>query len=281
MKWTETRSENYRPRSTAATTSRTSRWRRRRTARSSACGRRCGPTWAPTSRRPRPAIPTILHGLMLSGAYDIKNIHEDVFGVFTNTTPTDAYRGAGRPEATFMVERLVDLVARKLEDGPGRRPQEELHPGLHRSRSPSRPASPTTRATTSGRSTRRSRCSTTRASATSRPTGARRASTSASGCAPTPRSAASGPRRSPARSASAAGSTRAAIVRVYPSGKVDVLHRHLAARPGRGDHLRPDRGRRARGAARGRRDRAMATPSARPWAGAPTAAARRGRRRRR
>ena len=59
-------------------------------------------------------IPTILHGLMLSGAYDIKNIHEDVFGVFTNTTPTDAYRGAGRPEATFMVERLVDLVARKL-----------------------------------------------------------------------------------------------------------------------------------------------------------------------
>ena len=63
-------------------------------------------------------IPTILHGLMLSGAYDIPNIHEDVFGVFTNTTPTDAYRGAGRPEATFMVERLVDLVAKKLEMDP-------------------------------------------------------------------------------------------------------------------------------------------------------------------
>src|SRR5262252_9747879 len=63
-------------------------------------------------------IPTILHGLMLSGAYDIKNIHEDVFGVFTNTTPTDAYRGAGRPEATFMVERLVDLVAAKLKMDP-------------------------------------------------------------------------------------------------------------------------------------------------------------------
>ncbi|MGE5414857.1 MAG: xanthine dehydrogenase family protein molybdopterin-binding subunit, partial [Syntrophomonadaceae bacterium] len=58
-------------------------------------------------------IPTILHGLMLSGAYDIRNIHEVVHGVFTNTTPTDAYRGAGRPEATFMVERLVDLVAAK------------------------------------------------------------------------------------------------------------------------------------------------------------------------
>jgi carbon-monoxide dehydrogenase large subunit len=63
-------------------------------------------------------IPTILHGLMLSGAYDIKNIHEVVYGVFTNTTPTDAYRGAGRPEATFMVERLVELVAQKLKMDP-------------------------------------------------------------------------------------------------------------------------------------------------------------------
>ena len=63
-------------------------------------------------------IPTILHGLMLSGAYDIPNIHEDVYGVFTNTTPVDAYRGAGRPEATFIVERLVDLVAQKLKMDP-------------------------------------------------------------------------------------------------------------------------------------------------------------------
>jgi carbon-monoxide dehydrogenase large subunit len=65
-----------------------------------------------------PGIPTILHGLMLSGPYDIPNIHEDVFGVFTNTTPTDAYRGAGRPEATFMIERLVDLMAAKLKMDP-------------------------------------------------------------------------------------------------------------------------------------------------------------------
>src|SRR5262245_42993074 len=63
-------------------------------------------------------IPTILHGLMLSGAYDIANIHEDVFGVFTNTTPVDAYRGAGRPEATFIVERLVDMLAAKLAMDP-------------------------------------------------------------------------------------------------------------------------------------------------------------------
>ena len=58
-----------------------------------------------------PGIPTILHGLMLSGAYDIENIKEDVYGVYTNTTPVEAYRGAGRPEATFMVERLVDRYA--------------------------------------------------------------------------------------------------------------------------------------------------------------------------
>jgi carbon-monoxide dehydrogenase large subunit len=63
-------------------------------------------------------IPTILHGLMLSGIYKIPNIHEDVYGVFTNTTPVDAYRGAGRPEATFMVERMVDLLARELKMDP-------------------------------------------------------------------------------------------------------------------------------------------------------------------
>ena len=61
-----------------------------------------------------PGIPTILHGLMLSGVYDIPAIHEDVYGLYTNTTPVEAYRGAGRPEATFMVERLVDLLAAKL-----------------------------------------------------------------------------------------------------------------------------------------------------------------------
>jgi carbon-monoxide dehydrogenase large subunit len=59
-------------------------------------------------------VPTILHGLMLSGAYTFPAVHEDVYGVFTNTTPVDAYRGAGRPEATFMVERMMDLVAHEI-----------------------------------------------------------------------------------------------------------------------------------------------------------------------
>ena len=46
-----------------------------------------------------PGVPTILHGLMYSGAYDIPNISGTVYGVFNNGTPVDAYRGAGRPEA--------------------------------------------------------------------------------------------------------------------------------------------------------------------------------------
>ena len=48
---------------------------------------------------------------MYSGPYDIANIKADVYGVFTNSTPVEAYRGAGRPEATFLLERLMDKVA--------------------------------------------------------------------------------------------------------------------------------------------------------------------------
>ena len=63
-------------------------------------------------------IPTILHGLMYAGPYEIPNIKCDVHGVFTNTTPVDLYRGAGRPEATFLVERMVDLLAAELGMDP-------------------------------------------------------------------------------------------------------------------------------------------------------------------
>src|SRR5215210_296486 len=60
-----------------------------------------------------PAIPT-LTGLMLSGSYKIPAIQINVTGVFTNKMSTDAYRGAGRPEATYVVERAVDLIAAEL-----------------------------------------------------------------------------------------------------------------------------------------------------------------------
>jgi aerobic carbon-monoxide dehydrogenase large subunit len=59
-----------------------------------------------------PAIPTYLYGTLLSGEYDMPAIHCRVIGVFTNTVPVDAYRGAGRPEATFVVERIMDQAAR-------------------------------------------------------------------------------------------------------------------------------------------------------------------------
>jgi carbon-monoxide dehydrogenase large subunit len=65
-----------------------------------------------------PGVPTILHGLMYSGAYDIGATKADIYGVFNNATPVDAYRGAGRPEATFLVERLVDLLAAELGTDP-------------------------------------------------------------------------------------------------------------------------------------------------------------------
>jgi aerobic carbon-monoxide dehydrogenase large subunit len=65
-----------------------------------------------------PGIPTTLYGRMLSGAYRIPNIHGQVLGVYTNTGMVDAYRGAGRPEATYVVERALDLVARELELDP-------------------------------------------------------------------------------------------------------------------------------------------------------------------
>ncbi|MFQ5552854.1 MAG: xanthine dehydrogenase family protein molybdopterin-binding subunit, partial [Thermoplasmata archaeon] len=65
-----------------------------------------------------PGVPTILFGFLLGGAYTTKATLAEVVGVFTNTTPTDAYRGAGRPEVMFAVERMVDILARKLDMDP-------------------------------------------------------------------------------------------------------------------------------------------------------------------
>ncbi len=65
-----------------------------------------------------PGVPTILHGLILTGCYAIPALDYEVLGVFTNTTPVDAYRGAGRPEATYAIERLVDLLAAELKLDP-------------------------------------------------------------------------------------------------------------------------------------------------------------------
>ncbi|MBI3268980.1 MAG: xanthine dehydrogenase family protein molybdopterin-binding subunit [Planctomycetes bacterium] len=64
-----------------------------------------------------PAIPT-LTGLMLPGCYKVGAMRMDLTGVYTNKMSTDAYRGAGRPEATYQIERLIDLVADELKLDP-------------------------------------------------------------------------------------------------------------------------------------------------------------------
>jgi carbon-monoxide dehydrogenase large subunit len=64
------------------------------------------------------AIPTILYATLLAGQYTTPVIHVEVTAVFTNTAPVDAYRGAGRPEATYVVERLVETAAREMKLDP-------------------------------------------------------------------------------------------------------------------------------------------------------------------
>ena len=58
-----------------------------------------------------PSVPTYLYATLLAGVYKTPAIYAEVKAVFTNTVPVDAYRGAGRPEATFLLERLVDVIA--------------------------------------------------------------------------------------------------------------------------------------------------------------------------
>jgi len=64
------------------------------------------------------SVPTYLYATLLSGQYEIPQIYCEVDAVYTNTVPVDAYRGAGRPEATFVVERLVEIGAREMRQDP-------------------------------------------------------------------------------------------------------------------------------------------------------------------
>jgi carbon-monoxide dehydrogenase large subunit len=63
-------------------------------------------------------VPTILYATLLAGQYTTPVIYCEVTAVFTNTAPVDAYRGAGRPEATYVVERLVETAAREMKLDP-------------------------------------------------------------------------------------------------------------------------------------------------------------------
>src|SRR3954467_9229164 len=64
------------------------------------------------------SVPTYLYVTLLSGQYLIPAIYAEVIGVYTNTTPVDAYRGAGRPEASYLVERMMETAARQLKVDP-------------------------------------------------------------------------------------------------------------------------------------------------------------------
>ncbi|UCI33827.1 xanthine dehydrogenase family protein molybdopterin-binding subunit [Mesorhizobium sp. B4-1-4] len=64
------------------------------------------------------SVPTYLYATLLSGQYDIPAIHANVRAVYTNTAPVDAYRGAGRPEATYVLERTMEAAARELDISP-------------------------------------------------------------------------------------------------------------------------------------------------------------------
>jgi carbon-monoxide dehydrogenase large subunit len=118
VKWIETRSENYQ--STTHGRDHVQEVELAATKDGRILGLRCS-VWAGMGAylsTAAPGIPTILHGLMLSGPYQVPALKEDVYGVYTNTTPVEAYRGAGRPEATFMLERMIDALAHKIGVDP-------------------------------------------------------------------------------------------------------------------------------------------------------------------
>ena len=64
------------------------------------------------------SVPTYLYATLLSGQYNIPAIYAEVMGVYTNTSPVDAYRGAGRPEASYLIERMMETAARQLKVDP-------------------------------------------------------------------------------------------------------------------------------------------------------------------
>ncbi len=193
------------------------------------------------------AIPTLTM-LMANGTYDIPAIRTTLTEVFTNKTPTDAYRGAGRPEATYFLERAMDMLAHELKLDPGRGAAPELHPEgqvpvrdadgrrlrLRRLRGRARPRARARRLERAeGRARRRARR---RPARRPRPRDVRRGLR--------PRAVVVAADR---RLGALAGHRRAR----RPHHRDD---RRLAARSGQRDHVRADAGRSVRRAARARHD---------------------------
>ena len=118
VKWTETRSENYQATTHGRDHMQEVELAARKDGRLLGLRATCWAGMGAYLSTAAPGIPTILHGLMLSGVYDLPALKEEVHGIYTNTTPVEAYRGAGRPEATFIIERMVDKLANALGMDP-------------------------------------------------------------------------------------------------------------------------------------------------------------------
>ena len=117
MKWTEERSENYLATIHGRDVRQEIELAASEDGKITAVRARLRPPWAPTSSSSRRGRRSSAPG-STAGCYDIEAYDFECVGVFTTTTPTDAYRGAGRPEATYAIERAVDALARKLEMDP-------------------------------------------------------------------------------------------------------------------------------------------------------------------
>ena len=171
-----------------------------------------------------PGIP-LLGAFLYHGVYDIPAYSFTCTGVFTNKTPTDAYRGAGRPEATYAIERAMDALARKVGVGPGRDPAAQLHPHRPVPVQHRRPGSCSTAATTRRPSTRRSSWSATTSARPSRPRRRTEGDTASSGIGLSTYVEMCGlaPSRVLASLNYGAGGWEAATVRVLPTGKVQVV----------------------------------------------------------
>ena len=130
VKWTAERNESFMsrrawPRPCHAPP----RWRWTRTAISWRCASRTLANMGAYLSTFAPCMPTYLYATLLAGVYKTPVIYCEVKAVFTNTVPVDAYRGAGRPEATFLLERLVDVDRARHRQGSRRAAAAEFHPG--------------------------------------------------------------------------------------------------------------------------------------------------------
>ena len=147
---------------------------------------------------------------VMPGVYDVQQAFFHVKGVFTNTTPLDAYRGAGRPEAIYVIERLIDWSARDLGLDPVELRRHQLHPAARNSPTAASRANSTTSATSGACWTAPSRRPTSPASPRARPRAPAPASSAASASATTSnRSSATRTRRPPSPSPTTAWSSSA------------------------------------------------------------------------